>query len=998
MRNFRKLYYFFVATVILTIIGSQLIIQYDLEKQNQDAERINIAGRQRTLSQRISKLVLYIESDVKRDSPVSRVHMDTLRVLSEEWYSVHNFLLESNKAFSLTGRTPQHIDSLLAVNTPRLEAMYKACQAVLNNPEQSVVEEARRIIVEHELPYLLTMEQTVFSYQKDAERKLSNMKQVELMLAGLAIVILVSEFALIVLPVFNRLKANNIHLESLSNELLANNIKLGQREEEISSNLEQIRLLQIDLKASERHFREMVEFANDMMYELDEQGRFTYVNPIMERTCEYSREELLHRGYWELLHPAHAEEVINFYKHQRQSQQESSYYELIIVTKSGQEIWVGQSVRMLFENGWVTKVRVIARDITQLNEAKEALKQSEAKFRALAENAPGGIFQTDAAGMVSYVNKGWLEIAGVEKEKFTGEGWISSIHSDDKERVLDKWWAAVGDGISYEDEYRFLRDGQIRWVHVIAVRLPDVAGNRGGYIGTISDITDLKVAKEKAEEAAQVKSQFLSIMSHEIRTPLNAITGLTNLLLQGEPRPDQVESLRLLKFSGENLLTIINDILDFNKIEAGKMVLEQISFDLHKLLTNIVKTLEHRATDKQIGLHLQISETTPKVITGDPVRIGQILNNLLSNAIKFTEHGSVTLSVDSEQGSAPARYSLRVVVKDTGIGIAPENIKRIFEDFSQESSDTARKYGGTGLGLSITKKLLNLMDSDLTVTSKPGIGSEFGFTLHVQEGTALEEETGQSDEIQDLSKAQVKVLLVEDNRVNQLVALNFLKRWGVVTDVVDTGEEALKRVKSKEYLLVLMDIQLPGIDGYETTRRIRQMNDAYFRKLPIIALTASLVSDVRDEGIAAGVNDFLTKPFQPGELYEAICSYTEKLHHPESGYEASGLKSFSLYAEGDAEFRKELASKLVKNIVELKEAFIASMKNSDPAVFNSACHKMKVTLSILGDNRFNELIEKLNAGINNGMRDKPEFDSTMKEFLVLSDRIVDGLGEEIERL
>jgi signal transduction histidine kinase/ActR/RegA family two-component response regulator len=379
---------------------------------------------------------------------------------------------------------------------------------------------------------------------------------------------------------------------------------------------------------------------------------------------------------------------------------------------------------------------------------------------------------------------------------------------------------------------------------------------------------ELIQAKRQAEDASMAKAQFLSTMSHEIRTPLNAVIGITHLLLQDNPRPEQVENLNALRFSGENLLALINDILDFSKIEAGKIDFEEADFSLCELLTGIKQSLGFKAKEKGLLFRVEEEGSIPSTLVGDPGRLSQVLNNLLSNAIKFTERGHVLLKVTAGE-VANGFTDIHFEVEDTGIGIPADKQQIIFDSFSQASADTSRKFGGTGLGLAITRKLLELQDSDIQVNSEAGEGTTFSFTLRMKVGRQVEQDNNSVFKHATHSYESLKgyrVLLVEDNAMNVIVARQFLNRWELDFEHAENGEEAVDKVKNGQYDLVLMDLQMPVMDGYEATRQIRQTHPG----LPIIALTASAMLEIQEQVYKVGMNDFVTKPFNPKELYQKI--------------------------------------------------------------------------------------------------------------------------------
>jgi signal transduction histidine kinase/CheY-like chemotaxis protein len=376
---------------------------------------------------------------------------------------------------------------------------------------------------------------------------------------------------------------------------------------------------------------------------------------------------------------------------------------------------------------------------------------------------------------------------------------------------------------------------------------------------------ELQEQTRRAQTSEKVKERFLANMSHEIRTPMNAVVGFTNLLLDGKPRGDQLRYLELIKQSADHLLVIINDILDLSRIEAGKMPIEQVPFDLHKLMEGVAAMLQVKADEKNLKVKLEIADGLPKHFVGDPSRINQILVNLGGNAVKFTESGSVTLKVRSK-GS-----QLLFEVIDTGIGISAEAQINVFGSFTQASSDTNRKYGGTGLGLSISKHLVELMEGQVGLESSPGHGSRFYFELPLTEAAEVSEE--QSEELKLDLPAGLRILLAEDNAMNQLLAVDSLESQleAVQVDTAINGKEAVDKVKSDTYDMVLMDVNMPEMDGLESTQLIRKYEETnQLPHLPIMAMTASVLPQEIERCLAAGMDGHIPKPFEIHELLEGI--------------------------------------------------------------------------------------------------------------------------------
>ena len=570
--------------------------------------------------------------------------------------------------------------------------------------------------------------------------------------------------------------------------------------------------------------------------------------------------------------------------------------------------------------------------------AEEALRDSERRYRELMSLLPQTIFELDALGNIVFTNSFGLETFGyTQADLMSGLHVFDVVSPKDKERLLQYVeqsleQSSCQNGRGYE--YLMQRKDGSSFPAVVFPAPVVKNGNAVGWIGVVTDISDRKTAEEElkkakgaAEEAARAKSEFLANMSHEIRTPMNAVIGLTGLLLDSKLDSEQRECVEIIRNSGDALLAIINDILDFSKIEAGQMGLEMQTFDIHSFVEGAMDLVAPGAAEKGLNLSHRIDEHVPEVIAGDPTRLRQVLVNLLSNAVKFTEKGVIVVLVDSSriEGTKDGEdnkddgYQLHFAVQDTGIGIPQDRIAALFQSFSQVDMSTTRKYGGTGLGLAISRRLVEIMGGRIWIESELGKGSTFHFTIPVDVpsvhlpthlsivkdestpprccnrcdpqcstkcGTECDAKcNNQSDTQSDAecnAHGNMRILLAEDNAVNRKVVLQMLRKLGYRADAAADGLEVLKALERQRYDLVLMDIQMPDMDGLEAARRIRKQLSAAEQPC-IMALTAYAMDGDKERCLDAGMDGYISKPLKIDELRATLLCCQERMGYKRHG-------------------------------------------------------------------------------------------------------------------
>ncbi|MCD0486779.1 PAS domain-containing protein [Pedobacter sp. MC2016-14] len=635
----------------------------------------------------------------------------------------------------------------------------------------------------------------------------------------------------------------------------------------------------LDLKAKSKRFEEMSFVAskvNNAIVINDANNRVTWVNAAFEKITGFTLDDLAGKRLGDLITGPDTDlDLLEKAREQINSNQ-SFTVDLLAYRKDKKPIWLSIYNTMILDDDGNTEAEVeIILDIT-------AKKQNEEQLQILslvASKTNNGVNICDRDGYTTWVNQSLELLTGYSFEELQGKqiGDLLSANDAGLQLALESRKKSLNkQSFSIEVEV-VKKDGTPLWLSVTNTPIVNDKGQVERQIDLIVDITERKQveremleAKEQALQLSEAKEMFLSVMSHEIRTPLNAVLGMTYLLLDNDPKPSQIDDLNILKFSSENLLSIINDILDFTKIETGNLVLESRAFDLKTLANDIITSLQVNVKKNSNVLRLKLDERLPDQVVGDRTRLYQILMNLLGNAIKFTENGKIELHIRLEEESAE-HVALYFEVSDTGIGIPEDKLSYVFESFTQAKTDISRQYGGTGLGLAITKKLLKLYQSEINVQSEEGKGSVFSFVIAFKKTDVLAAHN-QLAEQPDAFLGK-RILVVDDNEINILIAKRILGKWGLITESAATGYEAINKIKTEQYDLVFMDIKMPGIDGFEATMIIRELSGSYFKSLPVIALTASTLHSDEHKFKEAGMNGHILKPFHPEEIKKQLLEY-----------------------------------------------------------------------------------------------------------------------------
>ena len=770
------------------------------------------------------------------------------------------------------------------------------------------------------------------------------------------------------------------------------------------------------IKEDEQQIESIFNNAPDAVIVIDAESKVRRWNSQAENIFGWSAKEVIGNELHEFIIPhRYREGHVRGMKHYLKTGEGAvinKTIEIEALNKEGHEFFVALSISPNLQ-GEKNLFIAFIRDITKQKQAEVKIKSTLIQLTEAEKLANIGSWNWNiTTNKISWSDE-LFRIYGLQPQQFVPTLNIADkyIHPEDREFVNKVTIPAYRDKSAFKIEYRIIRletSGEIRTIIEHCNTMTDLEGNVIKMIGTINDVTEQKLAEEKAKiehekaeklikiaqeesekiktmaEIAKAKEQFFASMSHEIRTPLNGIIGFTKILLRGETTETQKQQLEAIKTSSDILLVLINDILDLAKVDAGKMNIEATELNLHELINTALSTFELRFQEKELKLNKQFDNRIPNILIGDPVRIHQILLNLLNNAVKFTNNGGqigvvVNLIKQNEESS-----NIEFLISDTGIGIPAEKLESIFDPFVQSGSDTTRKYGGTGLGLSIVKRLTDLMGGTVSVKSILDVGSTFNITLTLKKSKTMEinkkiETNISADELQKLGK--LNVLVVEDNTINQLLMKTLLDDFGFVYAIANNGKDAIEKLKEKSYDIILMDLQMPEMNGFEATEYIRNVLKS---ETPIIALTADVSTLDSEKCKAFGMNDYIAKPIDEKLLLSKITALIKNkitiketnefgiIENKVSGY--TNLEYLRQRTKSNPQLMMEMISIYLEQTSPLINALKDGLNVKNWDIIYKAAHKMIPSFSIVGispeyENMAKKIQELAKQELEDGLRE-----------------------------
>ncbi|MDO9039570.1 MAG: PAS domain S-box protein [Lutibacter sp.] len=715
------------------------------------------------------------------------------------------------------------------------------------------------------------------------------------------------------------------------------------------------------LKLSESLLNEV----NLIIISCDDKGLITYVSPATEQIIGHKVDHLLGEKWWDLTFFSKEESQLCNEKvlalTSRKIKVDPKPYDRQLRCKDGSMKWIEWRDSLGANNIFVS----VGVDITEWKKTEEIKIQSE----TILNSVETMLMVSDKEGNIIYSSPAVGKMLGYKVKEIMGDKWWKLTYENQqeaqqvKEAIYNYVFFNKKSFVDISKRKIKTANGDYKWIEWQLSK-----GANGSYISIGTDITqriatelELKKAKDFAEESLKVKNEFLANMSHEIRTPLNAVIGFTDLLLETQLNPEQRSHLETMRNSGEILLSLINNVLDLSKLESEKLKVEEIPFNLHKSFNTVLKLMKLRADEKKISLDLKIEPNTPIHVIGDPTRVEQILLNLIGNAVKFTNKGFVHVTL-KQLKETDGTSEIYFEVRDTGIGIVSNKINTVFGAFSQAKSDTSRIYGGTGLGLTIVKKLVGLLNGTIKVESVFGEGSVFKITLPLKKDLVNVNTDEVEPEFLMNEPLELSILLVEDNKTNQLLAKTRLERWKCKVDIANNGIEGVKKAQQNMYDLILMDIQMPVMDGYEASKIIKNDISKKAAKIPIIAMTAYATNADISLAKSSGMDDYIFKPFKPRELYNILEKYgvpskernlkyaNDKNADAETKAEKKHIDLKFLYEEtqGESAILILLIESFLKDFNEFFEVVKKEFKRKNWKVLYEATHKIKPSITMFG--------------------------------------------------
>ncbi len=721
----------------------------------------------------------------------------------------------------------------------------------------------------------------------------------------------------------------------------------------MKKNEEQVRL-------SEARYRSIFDNSQALIFIHDMDGIILEANKTSFATLGYEPEDLVGRSVYSLIRPENRDE---FKKNYLDVIKANGKAEGIMVARSKS----GQDIYLLYQNFLVSNLNEqpyvigFSQDITARIVAERALKKSEEKYRNIIENMNLGMVQTDDDDKIVYANNTFCAMSGYTQEEMIGVKSINLLLTGENAARMKEANIRRRKGLSDAYEIQLQnKAGENKWWMVSGAPLMDNYGQYQGSIGVNLDITsqktmelELRKAKADAETSAHSKEIFLANMSHEIRTPMNAIIGIGRLLGKTGLQAQQKYYLDIIQNASGSLLTIINDLLDYSKIESGKVNIERVGFSITDLVDKTIKILHHKADEKNLLINSYFSLEIEPVLIGDPHRVNQVLMNLLGNSIKFTETGEINVVCDVLPAAANEQ-KIHFSVTDTGVGMNEDFLAHIFDKFTQEDESITRKYGGTGLGMSITKQLITLMGGNIEVETEKNVGTKISFVISFPVGSKEDLPSAWNTTIDSQVLKGKKILLVEDNYMNRVLAKTILGQYGASVTSAENGAIAIEQLDKRIFDLILMDVQMPVKNGIETTLYIRDKID---KNIPIIALTANALKKEQERCLSCGMNDYISKPFDEDELIHLIAQWMGntnsvvqkedkvKAKVPENLFDLSKLR---ITSKGDEKFVTRMVQIFSSEIPISLDQLNAALENGDLAEVAAIAHRVKPSVQSFG--------------------------------------------------